>query len=125
MIVELARGKRRTSAVVNLAVAGIANAANIMVISAFAAMVGTKTFIIKRLKIRNNAAGNGFFHIGTGVGVGVFVDAIPPLWSISNTTNDYDENDLPQVELAATITAYPDAVGGGSFDVQVEVEEVG
>lgn len=123
MIIELLTGRRRTSAVVNLAVAGIANAANIMVISAFANMVGTKTFIIKRLKVRNNAAGNGFIHIGTGVGVGVFVDAIPPLWTINNTTNDYDEYDLPQVEVAATITAYPDAVGGGSFDVQVEVEE--
>jgi hypothetical protein len=125
MITELLAGRRRVSAVVNVAVAGIANAQNILVISTFGSMIGTKTFVIKRLKIRNNNAGNGFVHIGTGVGAGVFVEAIPPLWTIANTTDDYDENDLPQIELAATITFYPDAIGAGSFDVQVEVEERG
>jgi hypothetical protein len=126
-MLDLLQGRRRQGAVVNLALALAANAQPIFVISTFAAMIGTKLLKIKRLKIRNNATGiNTFVHIGTGVGgVGVgFIDAIPPLWSINNTTDDYDENDLPQVQLAATITAYPDAVGAGTFDVQIEIEEV-
>jgi hypothetical protein len=126
-MLDLLQGRRRTGAVVNLALAGANNAQAIFPISAFAGMVGTKRLKIKRLKNRNNATGiNTFVHIGTGVGgVGVgFVDLIPPLWSINNTTDDYDENDLPQVEAGATITAYPDAVGAGTFDVQIEIEEV-
>jgi hypothetical protein len=121
---DLLAGRRRVGAVVNLTLIGVANAAAILTLSTFTAMVGIKTFKIKRLKIRNNGAGDTWVHIGTGAG-GTFVNAIPPLRSISNTTDDYDEFDLPQVELSATITAYPVAVGGGSFDVQVEAEEIG
>ena len=123
-MLDLIAGKRRTGAVTNLAAAAAANAAAIFAVSNYAAMMGVKTLKIKRLKVRNNNAGNTWVHIGTGVGA-AFVDLIPPLYSIANTTDDYMEYDLPQVETNATITAYPDAVGGGSFDVQVEVDEIG
>jgi hypothetical protein len=124
MITEMMKGKRRTGAVVNLPGAGNANALAIMTLSTFASMIGNKTLIIKRLKVRNNAAGNTWLHIGTGV-AGAVVDIIPALYSVSNTTDDYQEGDLPSPEVLATLMAYPEAVGGGSFDVQVEVEEVG
>lgn len=127
-MLNLALGRRRVGAVVNLAAAGAANAAAILTLSTFALMVGTKTLKIKRLKARsNNVGADTWLHIGTGVGgVGAgFVEAIPPLRIINNTTNDYAELDLPERELAATITAYPDAVGGGSLDVQIEAEECG
>lgn len=120
----LNHGKRRAGAVTNLAAAGVAAAVAIFTRSTAGGMVGTKTLKIKRLKIRNNGAGNTWVHIGTGTG-GTFVDAVPALYSISNTTDDYQEFDLPEVELNATITAYPEAVGAGSFDVQVEVDEIG
>jgi hypothetical protein len=94
-----------------------------MAISAFAGMQGVKNMRIRRLKIRNNAAGNIFVHIGLGVGAGV--DAMPPLYSITNTTDDYAEGDLPGVSFTATIVAWPDAIAGGSVDVQIEVEEQG
>lgn len=123
-MLDLLAGKRRAGAVVNLALAGAANAVALFTISTFASMVGVKTLVITRLKIRNNGAGNTWVHIGTGVGA-AFINAIPPLWSISNTTDDYAEGDLPLIELAATITYYPDAVGAGNFDVQIEVEERG
>ncbi len=123
-MLDLLTGKRRPGAVVNLPAAAAVNAVAIMTLSTFASMVGTKTFVLKRLKIRNNGGPNTWVHIGTGV-AGAFADGIPALYSIANTTLDLVENDLPQVEFGATITAYPDAVGAGSFDVQVEVEEKG
>jgi hypothetical protein len=123
-MLDLYAGKRRVGAVVNLTLIGVANATAIMPISAGAGMLGNKTFKIKRLKVRNNGCGDTWLHIGTGV-AGAYVEAIPPLRSISNSTDDYQEGDLPQAELAATITAFPDLVGAGSFDVQVEVEEIG
>lgn len=124
MIVELLQGIRRTSAVLNLTLIGVANAQPLMAISAGAAMIGTKSLVLKRIKIRNNACGNGFVHFGTGA-AGTWVEGIPPLWSVNNTTDDYMEYDLPQWEAFLTITTFPDLVGAGSFDVQVEVEERG
>jgi hypothetical protein len=122
-MLNLFEGKRRIGAVVNLAAIGAGNAAAILTFSTFASMVGVKTLRIKRLKVRNNNAGNTFLHIGTGVGAGV--DGIPALYSIANSTDDYNEFDIPQVEFTGTIVAWPDAVGAGSFDVQVEAEEIG
>ena len=125
MITELLKGNRRTGPVVNLAAAGNASAVAIMTLSTFASMVGNKTFKIKRLKIRNNGAGNTWIHIGTGA-AGAVVDMLPALMTVNNTTDDYGEGDLPSLEVLATIMAYPEAVAGaGSFDVQVEVEELG
>jgi hypothetical protein len=121
---DLLEGKRRASPVVNLPGAGNANALAVMTLSAFASMVGAKSFIPRRIKIRNNNAGNTWVHFGTGA-AGAVVDALPAFYSIANTTDDYQEGDLPAVNLTATLMAYPDAVGGGSFDVQVEVEERG
>jgi hypothetical protein len=122
-MLDLIAGIRRQGPVTNLPAAGAANAVAIFRVSNFAGQLGAKTFKIKRLKIRNNNAGNGFVHFGTGIPLAA--EVIPALYSIGNTTDDYVEGDLPQAELAADLTAYPDAVGAGSFDVQVEVEEVG
>jgi hypothetical protein len=121
--IDLLAGRRRVGGVVNLAAAGAGNAVAIFTLSTFIGMQGAKTLKIKRLKIRNNGGPNTFVHIGTGVGAGV--DGIPALYSIANTTDDYEEGDLPQVEFAVSIVAWPDAVGGGTFDLQVEVEEIG
>jgi hypothetical protein len=122
-MLDLIAGIRRQGPVTNLAAIGAANALAIFRVSNYANQLGAKTFKIKRIKIRNNNAGNGFVHFGTGIPLAV--EAIPPLYSLSNTTDDYGEGDLPGVELAADLTSYPDLVGAGSFDVQVEVEEVG
>jgi hypothetical protein len=123
-MIDLLAGRRRIGAVVNLPAAGNAAAVAILTLSTFAGMMGNKTFKIKRLKIRNNAAGNTWVHIGTGA-AGAVVDMIPALYSVANSTDDYDEFDLPQREVLATIMAYPDAVAAGSFDVQIEAEEIG
>lgn len=120
----LLKGIRRTGAVVNIAAAGVGNLQPLFTVSTFASMVGTKTLRLRRLKIRNNGAGNTWVHIGTGAGA-AFVHIIPALYSISNTTDDYMEFDLPRLEVVATINGYVDAVGVGDFDIQVEVEERG
>lgn len=125
MALKLNGGRIEAGPVTNLAAAGIANAVAVYTLSTFANMIGTKTLTVRRLMIRNNGAGNTFVHIGTGVGVGVFVDALAPFWSINNTTDEYMWWELPRRELLATITSYPDALVVGTIDVQVEVEEIG
>ena len=127
-MLDLLAGRRRVGAVVPNTGAVVANAVAIFTQSTFAGMLGHKTMKIKRLKIQSLAVGaDTWVHIGTGVGgVGVgFVDAIPPLRLVNNTTDDYAEGDLPQVEFNADITAYPDAGAAGTVNVQVEIEEIG
>jgi len=125
-ITEQTKGVRLQGAVVNLAVAAAANAQPIFQQSNILVdQIGTKSFRLKRIKVRNNIAGNDYLHIGTGVGP-AFGDAIPPLYSVNNMTDDWVEYDVPEVEFFADMMAYPAALpGGGSMDVQVEVEEIG
>ena len=123
-LTALLRGVRIQGTVVNLAAAGAANAVTIFALSA-SPLYGARSFRIVRIKVRNNIAGNCWVQIGTGV-AGAFVDAIPPLWSLNGLNQDFVEGDLPMVQFLATMTAFPAALpGGGSLDIQVEVEEIG
>lgn len=125
MISDLLRGIPRNGGVVNIALAGVANATVIYRISNWAQQVGTKSFVLKRLLLRNNAGGQGFFFLGTGVGA-AFAQVIPPVLILNNIDNVWQETELPWTEVWADLTAYPAAlVAGGSVDVQVEVEERG
>ena len=75
--------------------------------------------------VRNNAGGTLLLEVGTGV-AGGFAQVIPPVRVFDNLDNSWQAIELPDVELFADMTAFPDAlVAGGSVDVQVEVEEVG
>jgi len=120
MDTELKKGVRLQGPVTVLAAAGAANAVPIFQQSAYANQIGTKTFRIKRIKGLNAAGANTLLHIGTGVG-GAFVDAIPPLLTMNGLNFDFVEDDLPEVEWSADMTAYPVAA---TLTVQVEVEEV-
>lgn len=127
MLSELIRGVIVQGAVVNLAAAAAANATPIFRVSNTGAAtgIGVKSFKLKKLMVRNNAAGNQWLRVGTGVG-GAFVDAIPPLMVLNNLDNSWQELELPDVELFVNMTAFPVAlVAGGSLDVQAEVEEIG
>ncbi len=124
-------GPRLQSPITNLAAAAIANSVVIYQIStwtiaAAGQMVGTKSAIIKRVWMRNNAAGNQVVIIGTGLGAVAFAALLPGLDSMNDLTDDYVELDLPQVEAFADITAYPVAlIAAGTIDIQIEVEERG
>jgi len=120
------KGVRLQGPVTNLALAGIANAAVIFQMSNFAQLVGTKSVRIKRILMWSNASGNTTVIIGTGAGVGVFVQALVPYYIISGLNLTVEEEELPETELFLDITAYPVALlVGGSIDIQVEVEEIG
>ena len=124
-MLDLLAGRRRVDAVVANTGLGAANAVVIMTRSTFASMIGNKTLKIKRLKVQSlGVGGDTWVHIGTGV-AGAFVDAIPALRLVNNTTDDYAEGDLPQVEFNANITAYPDAGAAGTVNIQIECEEIG
>lgn len=118
------RGIRMIGGVINMNLAGVANAFTIYQISNWGQMVGVKTFRIKRVKGINLAGANTDIHIGTGVG-GAFVAMVPALHTFNGLNFDFVENDLPEVEFAADMTCYPDAVGAGGVTIQVEVEEIG
>lgn len=123
-MLDLLKGKRRQSLPITMT-ALVANATAVYQVSNFANMLGAKTFRIKRLKIRNNGAGNTWLHIGTGA-AGTFVNMMTALYTVNNTTDDYEEADLPDVEFAADMTAYPDAIAAlGTMEVMAEVEEIG
>jgi hypothetical protein len=119
----LLTGKRVTGPVTNLAVAAAAGAAAVYTLGT--AWIGTKSLKIKKVMYRNNAGGQTYLHIGTGVG-GAFVDVIDPIVIMNNQSDSLQEVEIVQNEAFATITAYPEAlVAGGSVDVQVEVDEIG
>jgi hypothetical protein len=127
-MLDLLAGRRRVGPVTELGAAGAANAVVIFTLSTFASMMGAKNVRIKRLKLQSLAVGvDTWVHIGTGVGgVGAgFIAMLPPLRLVNNTTNDYPEDDLPQVEFNANITAYMDNGIAASVVAQVEVEEIG
>ena len=87
--------------------------------STFAAMVGTRTFRIKRIKGLNQAGANTLLHIAMAAPVG---DVIPPLWTFDGLNFDFVEADLPEVEVNGDLLAW---VGAATVTVQVEVEELG
>ena len=119
----LLTGKRVTGPVTNLAAAGVANAAAVYTLGT--AWVGTKSLKVKKVAYRNNAGGQTYLHIGTGV-AGTFADLIDPIVIMNNQSDTLTEIEIPQNEAFATITAYPEALAaGGSVDVQVEVDEIG
>ena len=118
-------GYRLQGPVTNLTVAGVAAAAVVFQISNFAQLVGTKSVILKRIKMMNNALGNQVIIFGTGAGAG-FAQLVPGLVTLNGLNADWEEEDLPEVEFFADITAYPVAlVAAGTIDIQVEVEERG
>lgn len=114
-------GVLRSGAVVNLAAAGAANAAAVYQVSNFAQQVGTKSFKIKRLLVQNDGGGNCWLSIGLGI---PGVANMPALFSVNNLDAVWDN--LPEVEYFADVTMWPDALpGGGTLNVQVEIEEIG
>lgn len=118
-------GYKLQGPVTNLAAAGVANAVVIFQQSTFGQLVGTKSYILKRVKMMNNALGNQVIIIGTGAGAG-FAQMLPGLATVNNQNEDFIEDDLPEVEFFADMTAYPVAlIAAGTLDIQVEVEERG
>jgi hypothetical protein len=111
--------------VVNQPAATAALAVVLFVISNYAGQIGTKSFIPRKIRVRNNAGGNLWLNLGTGVG-GAFVARIPAIRVINNFDDVWQELNLPRVEFFASMTGWVDAlVAGGSLDIQVEAEENG
>ncbi len=125
METQLERGLLVPGAVVNIAAAAAANATVIFQLSNFGQQIGTKSFKLRKLMVRNNGGGTLWLEVGTGV-AGGFAQVIPPVRVMDNLDSSWQEIEMPDVELFADMTAFPDALlAGGSVDVQVEVEEVG
>lgn len=123
MDTQLGKGVLVTGNSVNMAVA--ATGVAIFQQSNFAQQIGTKSFKVKKLRVRNNAANDCWLSLGTGI-AGAFVANMPPFRVINNMDNEWQEISIPQLEYFADLTASVDALAvGSSLDVQVEVEELG
>lgn len=120
----LERGYRVSGPVITLVAPANAGALALYTVpTAFAAVIGTKTFIPKKLMVRNNGAGNTYIHLGTGL-AGAVVDAYPPLLILNNIDGEWQEVDIPAIQFFATLMFYADAIGAG-IQAVVEVEENG
>lgn len=122
--VQLDLGYRLVGAVVNFAAAGNANAAAVFQVSNFAQQIGTKSFIVKKIFIRDNGTGGVNVHFGVGA-AGAVVDTLPTFQTVTLMDNHWQDHDIPAYQFFADMMCYPDAVGGSTLDVMVEVEEIG
>ena len=123
METDFERGVRRSGNVVNLpAPGGAAIAQAIFQVSNFAQQIGTKSFIPKKLLVRNNNGGNCWLALGLGI---PGVANMPPVRVLNMVDNIWQEFDLPTQEYFADLTAFADAILVGSLDIMVEVEERG
>ena len=116
-----------TGPLVNMTVAGAANAVVVFTIPVLAGqLIGVKSAKIRKVSLYNNVAGNTQVLIGTGVGGG-FAALIPALDSMNGLSDLYGpETDLIEVETFANITAYPVALAAGtSIDLRLELVILG
>jgi len=114
--------------IVNLAAAGAAASVLVFTVPVLAnQLIGLKSLKIRKVMLRNNAAGNTTVLLGNGA-VGVGIPAIlPALDSLNNLTATYIvEQDFPEVESFANIVAWPVALAvAGTIDIQLEVAVIG
>jgi hypothetical protein len=122
----LDKGYRVTGNIVNLALASIANPPPIFQVSNFGQQIGTKSFIPRKIRIMNNAAGATTIMLGTGITAGTFIPRYPAINTLNGLEGEWQEVELPEVEFFVDMTAFPVAVVlGGTISIQVEVEEKG
>ena len=119
---ELLKGRLTAGPLVNIAAATATNAQVIFVRST--GFQGTWSFKIRKIAWNDNGTGGTLIHIGTGFG-GSFVPMMVPIKTTTLDDGNMDKDDIPALEFFADATAYVDAVGASSVDLQVEVEELG
>lgn len=121
MDVTLNKGILRTGAVVQIAGVGAVTGFQI---SNFAQMIGTKSYKVRKIMVRNTGAGNVALLVGTGL-AGVFVAAMPGFMTVNGLDSEWTEVDIPDVEFAADITLQCPTWVAGTLDCQLTVEEIG
>jgi len=114
-----------TGPVVNIAVAAAAGALVVFTIPVLVGqIIGLKSVKVLKVHLFNNAAGNTWFFLGTGI-AGVGIPVLMPAFATMNNLEDIYDN-LPEVESFANITAWAAALAvGGTIDVQLEVAVIG
>ena len=117
-----------TGPVIQLVAGLVAGALVVFTIPVLAGqLIGVKSVKIRKVMLRNNAAGNVAVSLGTG-GVGIGIPAILPAFdSMNNLTDNYGPDDFPEVETFLNICAWGGVVfvAGGTIDVQLEVAIIG
>ena len=90
--------------------------------------IGVRSFRIKRIKGLNAVAppANTLVHIGVGA-AGAVVDIMPAIATIAGQNFDFEEADMPEVEISVDLMAWAVATAAApnSVFIIVEVEELG
>ena len=114
MYFQKARGIRKSSLVITVAAAGVAEV--IYIVSANATI--SRTVIVRKIWIYSNV-GNCTVIIGTAT---TPLGIIPECYAINLFDNTWFENEIPEVEVNENITVESDILG---CRVQIEVEAIG
>jgi len=129
MLLNTREGTVVSGGVIQLVAGGAAGALVVFTTPVLAGqLIGVKSVKVRKVMLRNNAAGNTTVFLGTG-GAAVGIPAILPAFdSMNGLTDSYVvDADFPEVEVfAATISAWAAALAvAGTIDVQLEVVIIG
>ncbi len=116
-ILRLKHGLRKSSPLVSIAAA--ATPTNVYLLSA------GRSAALRKIMISNRNAANADILIGTGLGAS-FAQVIPQVFSVSSGQDlEITEDQIPDIEFFATMTAQSSAAAASPNDVQIafEVEE--
>jgi len=116
MYYQPARGIRKSSAIITVAAA--ATPEDLYLIGT-GSTVG-RTLILRKIMAYNAVAATTL-DIGINLG-GLFANVIPTLHLVNNMDNEWQEVEIPEVEVNANLTVQTDVLG---VQVQVEVEVIG
>jgi len=111
-----ARGIRKASALITIA----AGATPQTLYQQTTGGTNPRTVILKKV-MAYNAVGATTLMIGTGLGA-AWAQQYPTFRLVNNMDNEWTEDEIPEIELNADLTAQTDVLG---VQIRAEIEEVG
>jgi len=120
-VANITRGIRKSPPTpVTIAAANTPQTLWIRTTNALTGSNAARTVILRKLMAYNNV-GATTLTVGTGL-AGAFVAIMPPFRLVNAVDNEWNEVDIPEVEVGANLTVQTDILG---VIITPEVEEIG